>query len=258
MFTYHVILHFYVTYLLLRHWKEKTPHRRSFAEKRVKESAFCEIYVDAPLPLLFHSSTSSFLSGTRPEMGYRGWKIKVLSEAKLKLFKVLSFKPVIFHSIALHASPAGRKICHSKYFGSFVVILSEVLFIPLCNGVRHEQWIRQCLCSDAFCVALVWPSRLAERNRSTAERSRTMGTSLRGFARRYLQQRWNLGQSPVRERAGRTIRFYWPPTSSASRDQSRRRRGRALALENQAWMGANSKNWFTTSFLQPLPYLVTP
>ena len=23
-------------------------------------------------------------------------------------------------------------------------------------------------------------------------------------------------------------------------------------------MGANSKHWFTTSFLQPLPYLVTP
>ena len=33
------------------------------------------------------------------------------------------------------------------------------------------------------------------------------------------------------------------------------RKGRKRSM---AWAGANSKHWFTTSFLQPLPYLVMP
>ena len=40
--------------------------------------------------------------------------------------------------------------------------------------------------------------------------------------------------------------------------EKRRKRKRKKKKEEDEGDGANSKHWFTTSFLQPLPYLVTP
>ena len=148
----------------------------------------------------------------------------------LELFKVLSLKPVIFQTTALQASPAGRKIwfirCKKK---------SEVLFIPLYNGSVMSNG------SDTTCALMLsvslssdhhgWLSEIDQQ----AERSRTMETSLRGFARRYLEQRWNLGQSPVRKRAGQTVLVLLASDITGHpRSNCQWRRGRTLALENQA------------------------
>ena len=150
--------------------------------------------------------------------------------SKCQLYSALFTMHPNRHSICFSAKVESNQVHQCLFFSQHTVVLSTSLLVSSC-------W--------AFGQKVNGTQKVTER----------LGRWKTAFLRRPKQP----------EQEHNVIRLTPPFLDTHKVDVGRKRRwGRGVAGKGGkgrgggSWATASSKHWFTTSFLQPLPYLVTP